>query len=179
MPGVLHIPLACLIGIILGNFSNCNNGDEGEIIDSKELKQPLIELNKSQTQIESEMIDAFVSRHQWRVTETGTGLRYFIYKESENESENAKEGQVAVVDFVISLLDGTICYSSKDTGPQEFLIGQDNVESGLHEGITFMKTGDKAKLILPSHLAHGLIGDQDKIPPRATIIYDIELLELK
>lgn len=176
---MFHIPLACLTGIILSGFSNCNSGNGEENIDPNDLKQPLIELNKSQAQIESEMIDAYVKRHNWNVTETGTGLRYYIYKESEAESENAKEGQVAVVDFVISLLDGTICYSSKDSGPQEFLIGQDNVESGLHEGITFMKKGDKAKLILPSHLAHGLIGDQNKIPPRATIIYDIELLALK
>ena len=43
---------------------------------------------------------------------------------------------------------------------------------------TYMKEGDKAKLILPSHLAYGLIGDQNKIPQKATIIYDIELLEL-
>ena len=55
----------------------------------------------------------------------------------------------------------------------------DNVETGLHEGIKYMKVGEKAKMILPSHLAHGLIGDSKKIPPRSTIVYDIELLDLK
>ena len=176
---MLNISFIFITGLILCSFSNCNSTEEVEKTDQNELKQSLIELNKSQMQIESAMIDAYVKRHKWEVIESGTGLRYYIYKESETEGENAKEGQVAVVDFEISLLDGTICYSSKEIGSQEFLIGKDDVESGLHEGITFMKTGDKAKLILPSHLAHGLIGDMDKIPPRATIIYDIELLALK
>jgi FKBP-type peptidyl-prolyl cis-trans isomerase FkpA len=55
----------------------------------------------------------------------------------------------------------------------------DNVESGLHEGILYMNEGSKALLVIPSHLAHGLVGDMNKIPPKSTIVYDIELLELK
>jgi FKBP-type peptidyl-prolyl cis-trans isomerase FkpA len=39
--------------------------------------------------------------------------------------------------------------------------------------------GDKAILILPSHLAHGLVGDENKIPPKASVIYELELLSLK
>ena len=76
MSGIFHIPISCLFGIILSSFSNCNSGDGEENIDPNDLKQPLIELNKSQAQIESEMIDAYVKRHNWKVTETGTGLRY-------------------------------------------------------------------------------------------------------
>jgi FKBP-type peptidyl-prolyl cis-trans isomerase len=84
-----------------------------------------------------------------------------------------------MIDYSVSLLDGTECYSSKSTGPQEFRIGQDNVESGLHEAILLMKVGDKARFILPPHLAHGLIGDQNKIPAMSTIIYDVELKALR
>jgi FKBP-type peptidyl-prolyl cis-trans isomerase len=59
------------------------------------------------------------------------------------------------------------------------MIGKDNIESGLHEALQLMRIGDKMRFILPSHLAHGLIGDQTKIPPRASVIYEIELLELR
>jgi FKBP-type peptidyl-prolyl cis-trans isomerase len=52
------------------------------------------------------------------------------------------------------------------------------VESGLEEGILLLQEGDKARFIMPPHLAHGLIGDRDKIPARATIIYDLELVSL-
>jgi FKBP-type peptidyl-prolyl cis-trans isomerase len=53
----------------------------------------------------------------------------------------------------------------------------DQVESGLHEGIKYMKKGEKARLILPPHLAHGLIGDMNKIPMNATLIYDIQVID--
>ena len=53
------------------------------------------------------------------------------------------------------------------------------VESGLEEGILLMKTGGKAKFILPPHLAYGLPGDGKKIPARAILVYDVELLSIQ
>jgi FKBP-type peptidyl-prolyl cis-trans isomerase len=53
------------------------------------------------------------------------------------------------------------------------------VESGLEEGILLLREGDKAKFILPPHLAHGLLGDDNKIPARSIIVYDLELLSLE
>ena len=41
-----------------------------------------------------------------------------------------------------------------------------------------MKVGDKAKFIIPSHLAFGLLGDENKIPKRATLVYDVELIDV-
>ena len=76
-------------------------------------------------------------------------------------------------------MDGTQCYSSKSNGPERFVVEKTDIESGLHEALKFMCTDDKAKFILPSHLAHGLIGDSDQIPPLVPIIYDIHLLKIK
>lgn len=146
-------------------------------IDELKLKEPMIEINKTAAEKESEQIDGFVKRHNWEVVKTGTGLRYLVY--IMGNGEMAKTGQIAKVNFEISLLNGTVCYSTRESGPLEFLIGQSEVESGLHEGILFLHVGDKAKLILPSHLAHGLAGDLKKIPPLSTIVYDIELLGLR
>jgi FKBP-type peptidyl-prolyl cis-trans isomerase FkpA len=122
-------------------------------------------------------IDAYIKRRGWEMQKTGTGLRYFIYEKG--TGEQASEGKVAEVNFTLMLLNGDTAYTNINGKPQQFLIGMDNVESGLHEGITYMQVGDKAKLILPSHLAHGLIGDLNKIPPRASLVYDIELIDLK
>ena len=85
---------------------------------------------------------------------------------------------VATINYSISLLDGTECYNSDDSGPRQFKIGQGGVESGLEEGILFMHEGDKARFIMPPHLAHGLLGDNHKIPARAIIIYEVELIKL-
>lgn len=142
-----------------------------------EVKESIIKENREFVKEEDERIDKYIKRHKLDMIKTSTGLRYQVYKKG--EGEQAKTGQWARVNYTVKLLDGTEVYSTGEKGPESFLIGQDNVESGLHEGITYMHVGDKARFILPSHLAHGLTGDQDKIPPRSTIIYDVELLSLK
>lgn len=127
---------------------------------------------------EDEEIDFFLETHKdWKMTKTGTGLRYFVYQKSE-EVDSAKVGDVVRVDFEISLLDGTLCYTSEENGPEEFMVEKTDIESGLHEGVKFMCAGDRAKFILPSHMAHGLIGDEEKIPPLTPVIYDIQLLAI-
>jgi FKBP-type peptidyl-prolyl cis-trans isomerase len=52
----------------------------------------------------------------------------------------------------------------------------DNVESGLHEAIQLLSPGDSALFVIPSYRAHGLIGDQDRIPMRSTLVYRVGLV---
>ena len=167
--------------IILFSLLSCGNDNSNNvkknIVSQQEIKENLIEANRIAAQKESLQIDGYVSRRKLSVTKTGTGLRYFIYHQG--KGAKAENGKIAVVNYEVTLIDGTVCYSTKEKGAEEFVIGKDNVESGLHEGITFMKVGDKAKIIIPSYLAHGLSGDFNKIPVRSTIIYDIELIALK
>ena len=128
---------------------------------------------------ESEEIELFLSTHQdWEMTATGTGLRYMVYQKGEG-SDSAKVGNTVTVDFEISLLSGDVCYSSKENGAESFIVEKSDIESGLHEGVQFMCVGDKAKFIIPSHAAHGLVGDTEKIPPLSPVIYDIELLKIE
>lgn len=141
------------------------------------LKEPLIQQNKKNIQIEDLQIKGFIERRAWPVIETGSGLRYYVYEQGTGPT--AVAGKKALVHYTISLINGNECYSTLKEGPHWFVIDMDHVESGLHEGIKFLRVGDKAKIIIPSHLGHGLIGDQNKIPPLSTIIYDIQLLALK
>jgi FKBP-type peptidyl-prolyl cis-trans isomerase len=112
------------------------------------------------------------------MTQTGTGLHYMVYSKSESQ-DTAKVGDVVTVDFEISLLNGQICYTSEIKGPESFMVEKSDIESGLHEGIQYMCPGDRAKFIIPSLAAHGLVGDTDKIPPLTTVIYDIELIRIE
>ena len=57
-------------------------------------------------------------------------------------------------------------------------IAAGSVEGGLDEALLLMRIGDKARIILLPHLAHGLLGDFEKIPARSIIVYYIELVEL-
>ena len=169
-----------LIGIALF-LASCGNNSQQEkkprviVVDS--LKKPLEHVNKKLVKEEDREIKDFIERYNWNMSETGTGLRYLIYKKGNGAS--AKKGKIAKFNYEVKLITGKVCYSSKTDGPQEFLIGKGGVISGLEEGVLLLRVGDKAKFIIPSHLAFGLLGDEDKVPKRATLVYDLELLEVK
>jgi FKBP-type peptidyl-prolyl cis-trans isomerase len=108
---------------------------------------------------------------------TGSGLRYLIYENGNGRF--ADTGNVVMLNYTLTLLNGDTIYTSHKNGKKEFLVGKGNVESGLEEAILLLKEGDRAKIIIPSHLAFGLPGDGDKIPAKATLVYDLELIQLK
>jgi FKBP-type peptidyl-prolyl cis-trans isomerase len=116
-------------------------------------------------------------KRTWQMTKTGSGLQYYIYKDGTGE-RTAAEGDIAQVEMQITLLDGKECYVTKSDEYEEFVIDKSDIETGIQEGIKKLKVGDQAKLIIPSHLAHGLIGDMDKIPPLSTLVVDITLIGL-
>ncbi len=157
-------------------FSCSDDPKEFPPIDMNKIQEGLLEANKRATAKEAKQIDEYVKSKGLEVEKTKTGLRYKIY--SDVEGETIKEEETAVINYSVTLLDGTECYSTNDE-VEEFVVNKDYVETGLHEGIQYMSVGDKATMILPSHLAHGLAGDLKKIPFRSTIVYDIELVAIK
>jgi len=157
---------------------SCGNHEPNKnIIDEDSIKASLVKVNKTLSAKEDRDIDDYIQRHEWTMLKTGTGLRYQIYKKG--SGPQPKDNDKVVISFVVNLINGVECYNSKNDGLKLFELGKAEVESGLEEGIKLMHTGDKAKLIIPSHLAFGLLGDENKIPKRATLIYDVELIEIK
>ena len=163
--------------IILSLGYSCRNSEpEAPKIDEEQLKESLIRVNKTLAHEENLAIDRYTERRGLKMERTGTGLRYLILKEG--QGSKALPGMGVTVNYRIELLDGTFCYSSDSLGSKTFEVDQDQIESGIHEGIKLLSKGAKAKFILPSHLAHGLLGDEDKIPAKSTVVYDIEVIEL-
>lgn len=170
--------LACIvIAAMLAGCGHAEQEQEERPIDYNAMREDLIKQNKVWHNEELVDIDAFARRHQWNVTISGTGLRYVIYQKADTTLPTAKEGQIARVNYTITMLNDSLCYSSEGK-PDDFLIGMDNVESGLHEGVTYMRKGEKAKIILSSNLAFGLVGDMDQVPPQTPLVYDIELVDI-
>ncbi|MEX1001916.1 MAG: FKBP-type peptidyl-prolyl cis-trans isomerase [Crocinitomicaceae bacterium] len=169
-----------IFSFLFFSFLSCSGEpeEESDVQDIKWTKEESINMNSTFAAEEDVEIDDFLShRPDWKMKKTGTGLRYFIYSKSEH-SDTVRVGDQVTVDFVIELLDGTICYTSEKKGAESFIVEKTDIESGLHEGIKYLSTGDKAKFILPSHMAHGLIGDTEKIPPLSPVIYDITLIKI-
>lgn len=154
-------------------ITSCKNTDEKSHISWS--TEESIELNSEWSADEEFYIQQYLKRRpNWNMIETGTGLRYMIY--SQGDGDSAVRGYYAKVDYKVSLLTDEVLYSSEETGPSTFKIDFSEVESGLQEGIKRMRVGDKGIFIIPSHLAHGLIGDMNKIPPLETIIMDIHFI---
>lgn len=134
-------------------------------------------MNKQFSAEEEVDINLFLSRKQeWNMTKTGSGLRYFIYENG--AGEKALPEEYVDVEYTITLLDGTECYATAKDEVEEFKVDKAQVESGIQEGIKQMRQGDKAILVIPSHLAHGIVGDMSKIPPLSTLIVDITLVKI-
>lgn len=147
------------------------------IVNHSKLKENIINVNKPAVIMENDEIEAYIRGHNYTMQKTGTGLRYMVRKEN-TKGEKIQFGDEVKVNFQVKLLDGTLCYSSDKTGAKKFVVGSSSVESGLHEGIQLLRNGEKAVFILPSHLAHGLVGDRDKIPPKASVVYEIEVISV-
>lgn len=109
---------------------------------------------------------------------TESGLRYQIIQEG--SGVQAEKGKTVSVHYKGQLADGTVFDSSyKRNSPIDFPIGVGQVIPGWDEGIALLKVGDKARLVIPSHLGYGSAGAGGVIPPDATLVFDVELMDVK
>ena len=109
---------------------------------------------------------------------TDSGLRYqFIQR---GEGKKAENGKTVSVHYTGQLPDGKVFDSSYPRKkPIEFPLGQGNVIEGWDEGIALLQVGDKARFVIPAHLGYGSRGAGGVIPPNATLIFDVELMDVK
>jgi len=109
---------------------------------------------------------------------TPSGLIYLITKKG--TGVQPKAGDTVAVHYTGTLTDGTPFDSSKERGePIEFPLGQGRVIKGWDEGISKMHVGDQAILVIPPTLGYGSRGAGGVIPPDATLIFIVELVDVK
>ncbi|MNQ57289.1 putative peptidyl-prolyl cis-trans isomerase [compost metagenome] len=109
---------------------------------------------------------------------TESGLRYKMIQKG--DGKRAEAGKTVAVHYEGSLENGKVFDSSYPRKkPIEFRLGQGQVIEGWDEGIALLQVGDKARFVIPSDLAYGAAGAGGVIPPNATLIFDVELMEVK
>jgi len=128
---------------------------------------------------ESEQIEAYLEEKDRKAEKTESGLYYIIEKPGDGAA--AEAGKTVSVHYSGRLLStGQQFDSSYDRDePISFPLGQGRVIKGWDEGIALFKEGGKGTLFIPSPLGYGKSGAGAAIPPNATLIFDIELVEVK
>lgn len=164
--------------LILGACVPNNQNKETDSFNKEKVKDQFVKANQQVVAKENDEMDYYQKSHEMPFVKTNSGIRYYVYDPSV-KGDSIKTDDIIKINYKVSLLNGTECYSSKTDGPKEFVVGMENIEDGLHKAVLFLKSGDKAKILIPSHLAHGLLGDSKKIPPMSPIVYDIEIISAK
>ena len=175
-------------------FKNSSNGripDYLEVGDMLEFRIRLIkvlteeeiaieekELAEKQKQEEMELLNDYLKKENINVEPTESGL-YFI-ETQQGTGKQAEAGKTVEVHYTGSLLNGQVFDSSVERNePFSFKLGVGQVIPGWDEGIALMKVGGKATLVIPSELGYGARGAGGAIPPNSTLIFDVELIEVK
>ncbi len=143
---------------------------------SKEVEKDMEEKAQKQKDIDEQLIKEYIQVNKLNATRTESGLYYVKVKEGKGAKPN--KGETIKVHYTGKLLTGMEFDSSVKRGPFEVPVGAGQVIPGWDEGLLLLSQGEKAILIIPSHLGYGAQGG-GPIPPNAVLVFDVEYLGKK
>ncbi len=153
-------------------------GDDAENFNAVEAFRTFEGAREKRVAAEKEAREVELDKIATGFEKTNSGLRYQILQKG--SGKKAEKGKTVSVHYKGQLADGTVFDSSyKRNQPLEFPVGVGQVIPGWDEGICLLKVGDKARLVIPSDLGYGSRGAGGVIPPNATLVFDVELMDVK
>ena len=169
-------PLILIATIILAH--SCNTRPKPKSIETKTVPdaETLIRINQELVKNDIATNETYAKNKDWDYLITGTGIIYEIL--IHGSGVIGKAGDKVEFSYESKLLDGTFCYSSDSNGLKQFVVDYEDVESGLNGIAKLLTEGDSARIILPPHLAFGVAGDRNRIPPRSSLVYHLRLLKI-
>ena len=165
-------------GDIIDSIDIIREGDEAKNWNAVEAFRTFEGSREKRLSAEREAAEAKMEALAAGFEKTDSGLRYkYINK---GNGKKAEKGKTVSVHYSGSLENGKIfdnSYGRKK--PIEFPLGMGHVIEGWDEGIALLQVGDKARFVIPSYLGYGSSGAGGVIPPNATLIFDVELMDVK
>jgi FKBP-type peptidyl-prolyl cis-trans isomerase len=105
-------------------------------------------------------------------------LLFQIKRTVKTDAVAAGPDDIVGIRYKLKLLDDRQCYTADSVLYREYHLSKDDMPAGLREGLLLMQEGDKALFIIPSHLAFGLSGDGDCIPPNAALVMTVTVKKI-
>jgi len=169
---VIRFMLGTLVLLLSAGSAMADMSDSAKAVVTEKVKMTA----QAQEQL-SDSVSAKKEEMTPKEITTESGLKYIVLKEGAGAVP--KKGDMVKAHYTGWLVNGTKFDSSVDRGePLKFQVGVGQVIKGWDEALLSMKVGEKRKLTIPGNLAYGKKGYPGVIPPDATLIFDVELLEI-
>lgn len=163
------LPLLFILLISLLPAACKNTGSKENI--ARLSDEQLVNINRELVIKERERIESYIRRKGLDMKMTDSGIWYSLIQNG--EGDKPVSGDRLRLEYSCSLLDGTLCYSSELNGDMNITVGKSDIPAGLDVALRLLNAGSRAIIIIPSNMAYGLVGDGDRIPARAALIYEI------
>ena len=174
-----------LLFLLMTIFHGCGHElahkDEGSRVQSKRdsIENMRIEAHRQFLTMERQEIEQFQRRMNWNMKRSGTGLHMQVFPVGTG-NEKPTTGDLVSIRWRPMLLDGTQLNDSPGGDTLKWRVEQEEaIAIGMHEVVKKMRTGDSARLVLPSHLAYGVAGLQGKVPMRSALAGRIQLISVE
>lgn len=164
--------LIIFVAISVFMLTACNNVPVVETAEpaGRDMTENLINANRYMTQGEETSIDAYASRRGWKMTVLPCGARIMVTEEGKGAPVAYDE--TVIISYRVEDLGGKTIYNNQlDT----VVAGRLQPTRGLDAALLTMRHGGKARVIVPSELAYGMVGDGDRIGQRMALVYDVKV----
>jgi FKBP-type peptidyl-prolyl cis-trans isomerase len=161
-------------------FSSCQKKAQmpsNKIVEEDSTSTNMIKLNKLLAEVEDKEIKSYIQKSKVQYQASPLGFWYHIDQQGTGKQIN--DGTDVVIEYEVGGLSGNTFYNYTQAKRIEMTINKSKYERGFNYGLTLLKEGAKASFIIPSQLGFGLLGDRNKIPPRAVLVYKVLSIKTK
>ena len=162
---------------MLLSCGNKNKPQNDRFISTPPSKETIADVNRYLSEKDKAIIEGYGRRNKLELKLSESGFYYHIFNGGNGKA--ITRNSIVSITGTLSLIDGTPCYSYGTEDPKVVAVAKSPEISGLHIALPMLKEGAHALFIFPPNLAFGLLGDDDKIPPRATIVMNINILKVE
>lgn len=145
--------------------------------DEEKVDEALLKSNQIVNEKEIQQIKGYVERRNWKMNQLKIGV--FVEELERGKGKVINANSVVRLNCKIELLDTKQVFDSKIDGDKIINMGKEQSVIGLVYALEGKAEGGKLRVAIPSFLAYGVTGNGDKIPKRSSLIYEIEIKEVK
>ena len=137
-----------------------------------------IERNKQLNEFEYARIESFIAASKTVFTPSEYGFWYRYTTKIDQDAQTPAFGDMVMYTYDVKTLHGRVIYTKEDLKTQTYYIDQQELFTGLREGLKLMKEGESVTFIFPSQQAYGYYGDHNQIGSNLPLVCEVSLLKL-